>query len=149
MSGHSNDGIGAELLARKNAQGLINPEEVVQWAHDNPGTRLHNSLEWDDALAGHRHRLWQVRGLIAVHIVDAEGSRAAISLSIDRSHDGGYRPIGEIMARPNLRQVMLEDALSELQRVQAKYAALQELQRVWDAAHEVRETRVPRRKRAA
>jgi hypothetical protein len=148
MSGH-NDGIGAELLALKNDNGMINPVEVVRWAKDHPDSRLHGSLEWDDVVAGYRHRLWQVRTLIAVHVVDADGGRQAISLSIDRTHDGGYRPIGDIMQRPNLRQVMLDDALAELQRVQAKYQRLQELEQVWIAANEVRATRAPRRKRAA
>jgi hypothetical protein len=141
--------IADELLALRNDNGVINPAEVVTWAKDNPASRLHASLEWDDALAGERWRREQVRTLIAVHVVDAEGSRKLISLSIDRTASGGYRPLDEVLGQPTLREVMLKDALAELDRVQKKYEKLQELQRVWLAANEVREGRVSRRKAAA
>ena len=43
-----------------------------------------------------------------------------MSLSIDRKHDGsnGYRPLADVVARPDLREIMLADALAELDRVQ-------------------------------
>ena len=141
--------IADELLALRNDNGVINPGEVVTWAKNNPGSRLHASLEWDDALAGERWRREQVRGLIAVHVTDADGSRKLISLSIDRTASGGYRPLDEVLGQPTLREVMLKDALAELDRVQKKYEKLQELERVWLAASQVREGRASRRKAAA
>jgi hypothetical protein len=141
--------IADELLALRNDNGVINPAHVVVWAKDNPASRLHASLEWDDSLAAERWRREQVRTLIAVHVVDADGSRKLISLSIDRTASGGYRPIDEVMNSTSLREVMLKDALSELDRVQKKYEKLQELERVWTAASRVREGRASRRKAAA
>jgi hypothetical protein len=149
MSDRTN-AIADELLKLKNKNGIINPSEAVSWARKNPGSQLHGSLEWDDAVAGERWRVAQVRQLIAVHIVDPQGERRFISLSIDRKHDGsnGYRELGDVIGRPNLRSIMVADALADLERVQARYSRLSELQPVWDAADQARQKR-PARKAAA
>lgn len=131
-----------ELLNFKNDDGLIVVEEAESWARNNPDSDLHRSLEWDDAKAGHQHRLWQLRRLIAIHIVSEEGVRQVVSLSIDRkSQGGGYRELGDVLRKPSLRDVMLRDALAELERVQAKYNTLQELAEVWAAKDNVRRRR--------
>jgi hypothetical protein len=66
--------------------------------------------------------------------------RGLVSLSIDRGHDGnnGYRGLDDVIAREDLRSIMMQDALAELERVQARYAKLTELQEVWEAADKVR-----------
>jgi len=130
------DSIGDELLALQNDEGKINPAEAVEWARTNVDSHLHAKLEWDDSVAGERYRIWQVRTLISVHIVDSEGARKFVSLSIDRK-EGGYRPINEVLERIDLREVMLRDALAELERVQRKYQHLQELSEVWAARDKV------------
>ena len=140
------DGIAGELLKLKNDNGVINPAGAVEWARTHKKSLLHASLEWDDAIAGERHRQWQVRQLISVHIVDAEGGRRFVSLSIDRKHDGsnGYRSLEDVVARPDLREVMLRDALADLERIQERYKKLTELEPVWQRAAEVRERRRPK-----
>lgn len=137
-----------ELLALKNANGLIVPTEAVNWARENEESLLHSKLEWDDEIAGEKYRVEQVRQLIAVHITDAEGSRAAISLSIDR-RSGGYRLLDDMKARPDLRQIMLEDALAEFNRMQAKYQRVRELERVWAAVSTVASEHQQRPRRRA
>lgn len=141
------DTIADELLALKTDQGVINPSEVVQWARANPGSRLHGALQWDDETAAGRYRIWQVRALISVHIVDVDGGRKFVSLSIDRSggHSGGYRPINEVMDDEALREVLLKDALEELERVQKRFAKLKELTAVWEEMHKVKRRRTVRK----
>lgn len=143
------DGISVELLKLKNEDGIINPAKAVDWARKHTKSQLHASLEWDDGVAAERYRVWQVRALISVHIIDAEGGRRFVSLSIDRKHDGsnGYRSLEDIVARPDLREIMLKDALSELERIQMRYNKLTELAPVWAQADAVRQS--GRRKRAA
>lgn len=135
-----------ELLGLKNANGVINPTEAVAWARKNKKSVLHANLEWDDGIAAERWRITQVRQLIAVHIIDADGGRQFVSLSIDRKHDGsnGYRSMEDVVARPDLREIMLKDALSELERIQERYKKLTELQPVWERAEEVRTRRRPK-----
>jgi len=137
------DGIAAELLLLKNEDGIINPSAAVEWARRHKKSRLHANLEWDDGVAAERYRVWQVRALISVHVVDADGGRRFVSLTIDRKHDGsnGYRSLEDVVARPDLREVMLADALAELERIQTRYKRLTELEPVWAKAEAVRSRR--------
>ena len=132
-----------ELLALKSESGVINPAGAVEWARKHKQSTLHANLEWDDSIAGERWRVSQVRQLIAIHIVDSDGGRRFVSLSIDRKHDGsnGYRSLEDIVGRPDLREIMLKDALADLERMQERYSKLSELQPVWDAADETRKRR--------
>jgi hypothetical protein len=130
------EGIGTELLKLRDKEGKISAAGAVEWAAKNKKSHLHAALEWDDAIAGVAHRVWQVRNLIAVHVLDAEGSRRFVSLSIDRG-EGGYRQISDVMSSADLRKVMLDDALAELERMQKKYRHLQELETVWAARDRV------------
>ena len=143
------DRIGDELLALKSVDGVINPQVAVEWARRHKRSALFGALEWDDPTAGEKYRVWQIRQLIVIHIVDAAGSRRFVSLSIDRKHDGsnGYRSLEDIVVRADLREIMLADALAELERIQQRYNKLTELAPVWAQAAEVRQT--GRRKRAA
>src|SRR6516162_10215441 len=103
--------VAAELLALRGADGLIRPDRVLEWAKRNRKSRIASQLEWDDDAAAELHRLTQVRQLIAVHIVDSEGWRTEISLSIDRPTGGGYRNVDAILSNETLAAVMLQDAL--------------------------------------
>lgn len=141
------DGLAAELLKLQNGDGKINPADVVKWARRNKRSKLYASLTWDDEIAGEKYRIWQVRELIAVHITEPDGGRRFVSLSIDRV-EGGYRSLSDIIARQDLRQVMIEDALHELERVQRKYDRLQELEPVWAATQNVRRRTTPQQQAA-
>lgn len=128
-----------ELLNLQAASGgLLKAEEAVAWASNNQESALYRSLEWDDVKAGHEYRVWQVRRLIAIHITTKEGVRQMVSLTIDRIDGGGYRDINAVISSPEMRTVMLADALAELDRVKLKYESLRELTEVWDAANRVR-----------
>jgi hypothetical protein len=125
-----------ELLALQQSapDGLLRVETAVEWAENNPRSDLHKSLEWDDAAAGHDWRCHQVRRLIAIHIVNVEGVREMVSLSIDRTEPGGgYRPLNSVLEVPRLRRVLLADALAELDRVKDRYETVADLAEVWDA----------------
>lgn len=128
-----------ELLAIQGDKEFLIVEEAEIWARDHPDSDLHRSLEWDDQIAAREHRFWQIRRLIAIHIQTPEGVRQMVSLSIDRGRDGGgYRKLDSILANRSLHEVMLADALRELERVQAKYNQLQELQPLWQEVARVR-----------
>lgn len=136
-----------ELLALRNAAGLINPRDVVAWARRHPRSALYKHLEWDDKTAAEEHRIQQVRRLIAVHIVDDNANRRLVSLSIDRRSGGGYRDVDEVLAQPDLREVMLNDAFVDLRRLKAKYLHLRELVRVWSEADAVEQQVIEKRKK--
>lgn len=132
-------------LIRRNHRGLLRPRDVVEFAK-NPATTLHAKFEWDDDKAGSEYRLWQARNLIEVYVTviqpDLEPVRAYVSLQQDRKRPGGgYRAIGNVMANAKLRESLLSEALQELDRFKAKYAALKELVPVFKAMSKVAKSR--------
>ncbi len=142
---HRTQTIEDELLALRDEHGLINVNTAHDWAQVNNNSRLHAELVWDDAVAGKRYRLWQLRSLIAVTLVDKSGDRRFVSLSIDRV-TGGYRSIDDIVQRVDLRETMLADSLAELERLRRKYEHLTELSGVWAAASTAATKQKARRK---
>jgi hypothetical protein len=138
-----------ELLALKDQSGMIVAEDAVEWARDNPQSDLHRSLQWNDQKAAQDWRVWQVRRLIAVHVLTPEGDRQVVSLSIDRTNGngGGYREMDDVLARQDWRDVMLADALAELNRIEAKYKRLEALAQVWAAKAQVAQAVTTRRRR--
>ena len=129
-----------ELVAIQEADPgrLLRPPEVVAWAEKNQDSALYGSLEWDNEKAGHAYRLWQVRSLVKLHIIEDKGGPTFVSLSIDRIAGGGYRSLEDVREHRDLRQCLLDDALAEHSRFQRKYESLQELEGVWAAADEAR-----------
>lgn len=130
-----------------NAEHILFPLEVVTWARTNPDSALHRAIEWDNQRAADAHRLWQVRQLIQLHVTSEDGAPQMVSLTFDRKANGGYRSIDDVVRVPQLREIMLQDALDELNRVQAKFQKVTELTKVWEEANTVRQR--SRRRRAA
>lgn len=129
-----------ELMAiqRASEDGMLHPRAAVAWAESHPQSALHAALEWDNEKAAHEHRLDQVRRLISLHIVTTDGDPVLVSLSVDRKKGGGYRDIADVVKSRDLSQIMLSDALADLERIQQKYERIKELASVWA---EVKETR--------
>lgn len=131
--------IESELLLIKGKKKLLLAEDALEWAEKNEDSDLHKSLEWDDTKAAREHRLWQVRRLISIHVsFEADGGRRMVSLTIDRvKPGGGYRDINDVLKSRSLYDIMLKDALMELDRLRLKYERIKELEPVWEAADEV------------
>lgn len=137
-----------ELLAIKQANpaNMLFAPEVVDWARSNPTSKLHKALQWDDTIAAQEYRISQVRQLIRLHIISEDGTPQLVSLSFDRKINGGYRNVSDVLQSKDLSEIMLADALAELERVQTKYQRVQELTTVW---REVEQVKTRRRRRAA
>ena len=87
-------------LEKLDEQGGITPEAVVGVARD-PNNILHAHFEWDDAKAGHAHRLQQARLLIKrVKITTPAGSTTPKYVSVKIVSDEGdrvYEPIERVV----------------------------------------------------
>lgn len=129
--------VAQELLALSDNAGFIKPHSVVEWARVNSESELHKHIEWDNERAAEEWRVSQVRRLIAVHVVSDEGKRITISLVQDRHAEGGYRCIDRVMGDTELRALALSQALAEFRIWQRKYAYMQELARIFEAADRV------------
>lgn len=123
--------------------GILMPESVIEAARPK-SSPLHGAFEWDDTEAAHRWRMHQARNLIrvTVEMIERDGSeplrvRTFCSLTPDRVH-GGYRATVAVMRKADTRNQLLADALAELESIERKYSALQELTEVFTAIRAVR-----------
>jgi hypothetical protein len=130
-----------ELLAIKGKKDLLVAEEVVAWAQAHPGSALAQRFEWDDQKAGHEYRLNQARQLIiSLEITIGASQRRFYSLSIDRSKSGGgYRDINDILRSKSLYDILLMDALADLERMKERYNRLVELRPLWKEVDKIKE----------
>lgn len=123
--------IQAELLQIRAGRDVFPPRDVVAYARRHKKSALHTQFQWDVQKAAEEHWLDTARRLITLHIVALDGGPQMVSLSIDRHPGGGYRDIVEVSKAPSLYKVLLQDAIKELKRVQAKYSRVKELSKLW------------------
>jgi hypothetical protein len=135
----------AELLQIKGDRELVTAEEILIWAEHHRRSAWAKELEWNDQRAGREHRLNQIRQVIVtLEITIGDRTRRFYSLSIDRHNKrgGGYRDIKDILGNRTLYDVMLGDALNELERMKEKYDQVKELRRVWEELAKARRKKV-------
>jgi hypothetical protein len=127
-------------IAKQNG-GLLLPETVVREARPK-ASPLHSRFEWDDGEAADNWRLWQARQLIKVVVEHIAGvacpTEVFVSLSPDRHRGNGYRVVTEVMGDEQMRGIMLQDALDELEVFKFKYRRLRELAAVFSAISKVK-----------
>lgn len=142
---------------RKAHGGVLHARAIVEYARDR-ATALHAKFEWNNSKAAEQYRLWQARQLICLYVAPADTEtgvvkvREYVSLSMDRTKPGGgYRALSEVVSNEFLYQQLLDDALTELQRMQQKYQRIAELRPVFAAAERVRQktAKKPAKRQAA
>ena len=130
--------IATELKAIAVNVDILKPIDIVTWASENPESALRWYFVWDNEKAGHAYRLYQARKIIQIYLEKYDdGEPEFVSLSIDRREPGGgYRRIADVIKMPSLMEVMLTDALKELERVRLKYNKVEALANIWQAIEE-------------
>jgi hypothetical protein len=107
----------------------LTPEAVVRVAKD-PDNPLHSWFEWDDAKAGHQHRISQARVLIKrVKIVTPAGSRTPkyVSVEINDSTDRRYEPLQRVVQDPSKLDFVIGEVVGSVDELSVKLEALSEL----------------------
>jgi hypothetical protein len=120
----------AELTAIREQYGTLNPEVVVLVATD-PNHPLHNRFEWDDAVAGHKHRLQQAGALLRVVKLPNDGShprdlRAFVAVKGAEQGRADYVPTTEALSDPFTRALILRQMEREWKSMQQRYGAYAE-----------------------
>lgn len=119
----------AELVAIRDRHGVLTADAVV--ADSTPVTApLHDRFEWDDAKAGHEHRLEQARGLIrSVKIEyrapDGEAGKTRAFVSVARTDgqptDRTYEPIQAVAQDPQTVEWARREMERDIARLVSKY----------------------------
>lgn len=133
-------GVEFERLAAMHGGQLV-ATAVVMTARP-PDSPLHPAFEWDDAEAAHQHRLSQARYLIRSLTVTVETRAEPVEVrayvSIAREDGADYFPILSVMDDRAMRATLLEQAWREIEALERRYAAFEELAELFVAARKVR-----------
>lgn len=135
--------IKTELLEiqKRSKDGMLHASAVLKWAKAHRNSALYSQIEWDADKAAREYQLWQVRRLIQIHIIAEGGEPVLVSLTLDRPRGGGYRMVDDVVADRKMSEIMLRDALQDLERVQSRYSHVKELTSVWAEVERVRVSR--------
>lgn len=123
-----------EEIAVRNAN-VLSPHDVVAFARD-PATALHAQFEWDDSAAAQAYRLEQARHIIRVTVtIEAPEHdpprRVFVSLMNDRTPDGGYRLLRDVLSDAEMRAQLLVEAFNTMRAWRRRYTHLHELAKVF------------------
>lgn len=145
------DRIRSELdsIRQANRDRMLHAEKIVAWAKAHRTSALYGEFEWNNSKAASEFRIWQARRLIQIHVVTADGAPQLVSLSFDRSKGGGYRDIDDVIKDRSLSEIMLNDAIAELNRAQSRFGRVRELLSVWKAFQRVKGRKQPKLRKAA
>jgi hypothetical protein len=124
----------AALRELERRHGFLRPTDIVKSAKPKSSV-LHEFFTWDDTKAAEERRLDQARALVRkVRVTVQVGPerepiriRAFVSMPSDRVHGLGYRSIPSVLSSEQLREILLQEAYSELARFRGKYGALKEM----------------------
>jgi hypothetical protein len=127
-------------IAKEN-KGLITPDSIVERAKSKTSI-LHKFFDWDDSIAAQKHRLHQARQLLRVTVeyietYEDKPVKVFVSLTPDRLTREGYRTLTNVMEDEQLRGILLDDAVSDMETFKKKYALLRELEKVFMEMEEV------------
>ena len=139
----------AALLAiAASNDGRLLPEAIVNAASalDSP---LHDEFDWNDEEAAAKYRLVQAGALVrrlritivrensATKTLQVHTTRAFQSRPSQRSRDGGYESVQDILSDADKRTEMIAQVLAEMNAYRKRYADLVELSEIWNAVDTV------------
>lgn len=110
-------------LSAKNLLDLNRPEDAP----------LHGEFEWNDTIAAESWREQQARHIINSLVICPENSEPVRSFFHIENAGNTYQSIHTILHSKDSTELLFDSALKELQAVQRKYSAIQQLAKVWDA----------------
>ena len=106
---------------------------VLQEASD-PSSPLHKHLEWDDSIAGHKHRLDQCRHYIrhvyiqVIHRDKPQMVRALVSVIQSNGNGRSYKPI--LLVDTTEQEYLVKSARQELARWRKRYEVYSHLDEI-------------------
>lgn len=120
--------------------GIINPDAVVSAAKAE-NSPLHKYFTWEDNEAAHQWRLHEARMMLRVVVQyigkDEDPVRVFVSLKNDRTEEGGYRVVADVLNDKDLYKQLLNDALEDLDVFTRKYERLKELRGIFREAKQL------------
>lgn len=137
---------GKEFEQIEAENGCITPQAVVDRARPE-GSVMHKLFEWNDSVAAEKYRNQQACNIIGALIIkrsetsESKYNKRAFVNIVAAPHNLKSKPqyirIDRAFNDPVSKAIVLDNAISELKRFKAKYSALKELSKVFDAIEEL------------
>ena len=121
------DEVGREFERLESSGRTLDEHLVLEEASDSTSI-LHDCFEWNDAKAGHAHRLGQARYMIRGLCVkveeapDAPPIRAYVSVRTPQQRDRDYVAVDAVMSDEELYAKACNVLVEDLQRLTTQYA---------------------------
>ena len=143
--------IGEALDEVKRAtKGKCNARTFLKAATDR-SNYLHRFLEWNDRVAGHAHRLEQMRELVrCIDIVSPDDDDKQIPAFISLTADKGgrsYHLVQDVLESVDLQVAALKQARADLESYERRFAAFDDLCSALRKARELIDERIEKNKR--
>lgn len=114
----------------------VNPQDIVNYARNNPESELFKCFTWDDSKAAENWRLQEAR-IILCNLVKVEvqedTTKEPLRVFFKTTNDEGYKPTKMILSNQDEYQNLLARAKNELYAFEKKYNSLCELGEVFEA----------------
>lgn len=125
-------------IIASNGNDSCTPQELVDFARNNPNSESYKCFDWNDSTAAEKWRCRQARSimqnLIEVTIVesedkekDVEPKQVEVKLFYGTGEEKKYVPTEVLVTKKDQYQLTLEMAYRELQQFKARYKHLKEL----------------------
>lgn len=136
---------GEELEKITEKKGVLKPLDVVEVAR-NKRNPLHECFDWDDSKAAEKYRLHQARNLINHisvivrwdHTEKEQKAFFSVNETPYEKENRAYVTFERVLSEPELRNQMIEQALSEVEYWQEKYSQYAQLGRIFVAIRETK-----------
>lgn len=140
---------GAHFKRLEEQFGQVTPENLLESSRPEEAV-MHKCFEWDDSVAAERYRKQQAYSMISnlIKVVIRHESkpepsseiktRAVVNVSSDRGK-GRFVSVERAMSDGEMHEIVLRNAIRELEEFKAKYRNLRELKEVFEALRVVKE----------
>lgn len=123
-------------IGKVNGNNEFKPQELVDYARNNPNSELHKCFEWNDTIAAEKYRVNQAREVIrylriTVPTENGKTEKTAIRMFVStNNHDNNYKATEIVFQNKSEYDKLLAEAMSELQAFKRKYKGIKELGKI-------------------
>lgn len=138
------ESVGKYFEGLQEQYGEVNPETMVENAKSKSNI-LHKCFEWDDGIAANKYRIIQANDIIRCLVVtdSRDGvvteSRAVVSVSYVEGGKKTYQTIGAALKSESARDLLLRQAMRDIDIFSEKYRQLNEIIPVIESMQDFKE----------
>lgn len=123
-------------IGKANGNNEFKPQELIDYARNNPNSELHKCFEWNDTIAAEKYRISQARDVIRylrITVPTEEGNleKTKIRMFVStNNYDNNYKATEIVFQNKTEYSKLLAEAMSELQAFKQKYQGIKELGKI-------------------